>query len=71
MLPHDPIHYLVESALKLTNGFLSLVARGGNAVFVMEQTQLEGLLFAAAIELNQRWLQVPSYGSMELEFALA
>jgi hypothetical protein len=38
VLPHDLIHFVVESALALRNGFLSLVARGGNAVFVMECT---------------------------------
>jgi len=37
-LPHDLIHYVVESNLGLTNGFLGLVARGADAAFVMELT---------------------------------
>lgn len=125
VLPHDLIHFVVESALALRNGFLSLVARGGNAVFVMEcthdrnnreveiqavqaeaivealQTQLwagefdreafvygaqmaaqsrgvpapefadvdvEHLLYAAAVALNQRWTAVPVHASLELIF---
>ena len=35
-LPHDLIHYVVESTLPLKFGFLSLVARGADALFVME-----------------------------------
>ena len=35
-LPHDLIHYVVESTLPLEFGFLSLVARGADALFVME-----------------------------------
>lgn len=38
VLPHDLIHYVVESGLALRNGFLSLVARGAEARFVMELT---------------------------------
>lgn len=37
-LPHDLIHYVVESGLKLSNGFTGLVARGANATFAMETT---------------------------------
>jgi hypothetical protein len=35
-LPHDLVHYVVESALPLKHGFLSLVAAGGDARFVMQ-----------------------------------
>ena len=35
-LPHDLIHYVVESTLPLRHGFLSLVAKGADALFVME-----------------------------------
>jgi hypothetical protein len=35
ILPHDLIHYVVESRLRLANGFLSLVAAGADAQFVM------------------------------------
>lgn len=35
-LPHDLIHYVVESTLPLEFGFMSLVARGADALFVME-----------------------------------
>jgi hypothetical protein len=37
ILPHDLVHFVVESGLGLGNGFLSLVARGANAAYVMEQ----------------------------------
>lgn len=36
ILPHDLVHYVVESALPLAHGFLSLVARGAQLAFVME-----------------------------------
>lgn len=35
-LPHDLVHYVVESALPLRHGFLSLVAAGSDASFVMQ-----------------------------------
>lgn len=35
-LPHDLIHYIVESALPLRHGFLSQVAAGSDAGFVMQ-----------------------------------
>jgi hypothetical protein len=38
VLPHDLIHYVVEAGLGLRNGFLSLVARGAAASFVMDLT---------------------------------
>lgn len=38
VLPHDLIHYVVESGLALRDGFLSLVARGAEARFVMALT---------------------------------
>jgi hypothetical protein len=37
-LPHDLIHYVVETGLALKNGFTGLVARGANATFAMETT---------------------------------
>jgi hypothetical protein len=36
ILPHDLLHYVVESALPLKHGFLSLLARGADAQFAME-----------------------------------
>jgi len=125
-LPHDLIHYVVESTLPLEFGFMSLVAKGADALFVMEtvhdrsnpnveteavqaeavvealQTQLwagafdtdaflEGarlattardkptfdfsaidprILYDRALELLERWQQVPFHQSIELEFAL-
>ena len=36
ILPHDLIHYVIEQGLGLRGGFLSLVAAGGDASFVME-----------------------------------
>lgn len=35
-LPHDLVHYIVESALPLKHGFLSLIASGADADFVMQ-----------------------------------
>lgn len=35
-LPHDLVHYIVESALPLPHGFLGLVAAGSDAGFVMQ-----------------------------------
>jgi len=35
-LPHDLVHYVVESTLPLRHGFLSLVAMGADAAFVMQ-----------------------------------
>ena len=35
-LPHDLVHYVVESALPLKHGFLGLVASGSDAGFVMQ-----------------------------------
>jgi len=35
-LPHDLIHYVVESNLPLENGFLGLVASGSDAEFVLK-----------------------------------
>ena len=37
ILPHDLIHFVVESALPLRHGFLSQVARGADAEYVMQQ----------------------------------
>ena len=36
ILPHDLVHYLVESTLPLRHGFLGLVAAGADAAFVMQ-----------------------------------
>jgi hypothetical protein len=38
ILPHDLIHYVVETGLGLKHGFTGLVALGANASFVMETT---------------------------------
>ncbi len=35
-LPHDLVHYVVESTLRLRHGFLGLVAAGADARFVMQ-----------------------------------
>ncbi len=35
ILPHDLLHFVVESALPLRHGFLSLLARGADAQFVI------------------------------------
>ncbi|MES2069565.1 MAG: hypothetical protein V4488_04405 [Pseudomonadota bacterium] len=38
VLPHDLIHYVVESALLYEHGFLGLIAQGADFAYVMEQT---------------------------------
>ncbi len=35
-LPHDLVHYIVESQLPLQHGFLGLIAAGSDAGFVMQ-----------------------------------
>jgi hypothetical protein len=35
-LPHDLLHYVVESALRLEHGFLGMIAAGADAGFVMQ-----------------------------------
>jgi hypothetical protein len=40
ILPHDLVHYVVESQFALANGFLSLIARGASASFIMELAHL-------------------------------
>ena len=47
ILPHDLVHYVVESALPLSHGFLSLVARGAAAKFVMQEVHAPA---SAAVE---------------------
>lgn len=42
VLPHDLIHYVVESALRYEHGFLGLVAKGADIGFAMEQTHDAG-----------------------------
>ncbi|PRC92134.1 hypothetical protein S2091_3050 [Solimicrobium silvestre] len=37
-LPHDLIHYVVETALGYEHGFLGLIAKGADLAFAMEQT---------------------------------
>lgn len=38
VLPHDLVHYVVEIGFGFTRAFLSLVARGADARYVMEMT---------------------------------
>jgi len=124
ILPHDLVHYVVESNLPLQHGFLSLVAKGSDAGFVMQalhdktniQVEMEAvqveaivealqsqlwngafdieafldgvrgacearqkpvyafgglnpeLLYQKAIELNQRWIPLENFQSLELDF---
>lgn len=42
VLPHDLIHYVVESALEYEHGFLGLIAKGADIGFAMEQTHDSG-----------------------------
>jgi hypothetical protein len=37
ILPHDLIHFVVESALGFTDAFLGMVAKGADMQFVMQQ----------------------------------
>lgn len=64
ILPHDLIHYVVESALPFEFGFLSLVAHGADASFVMEsvhdknnaQVSAEAVQVEAIVEALQTQL---------------
>ena len=38
VLPHDLIHYVVETAMRYDHGFLGLVAKGAELKYSMEQT---------------------------------
>lgn len=64
ILPHDLIHYVVESALPFEFGFLSLVAHGADPTFVMEsvhdknnaQVSAEAVQVEAIVEALQTQL---------------
>lgn len=64
ILPHDLIHYVVESALPFEFGFLSLVAQGADPIFVMEsvhdksnsQVSVEAVQVEAIVEALQTQL---------------
>lgn len=64
ILPHDLIHYVVESALAFEFGFLSLVAQGADPTFVMEsvhdknnaQVSAEAVQVEAIVEALQTQL---------------
>ncbi|HEY6893522.1 MAG TPA: hypothetical protein VI258_05105 [Rhodanobacteraceae bacterium] len=63
-LPHDLIHYVVESALPLRHGFLSLVAGGADPSFAMDivhdatrvDVELEAIQAEAVVEALQTQL---------------
>ena len=63
-LPHDLIHYVVESALPLRHGFLSLVAGGADPSFAMDivhdpkspNVELEAIQAEAVVEALQTQL---------------
>jgi hypothetical protein len=64
LLPHDLVHYVVESNLALRHGFLSLVAQGSDAGFVMQgvhdknnlQVETETVQVEAVVEALQSQL---------------
>jgi hypothetical protein len=64
ILPHDLVHYVVESGLPLRHGFLSLVAKGADAGFVMDaihdktnlQVEIEAVQTEAIVEALQSQL---------------
>lgn len=64
ILPHDLVHYVVESRLGLCNGFTGLVARGAEASFAMElahdpagrQVETEAIQVEAVVEALQTQL---------------
>jgi len=63
-LPHDLVHYIVESALPLKHGFLSQIASGSDAGFVMQAvhdrsnpaTETEAIQAEAIVEALQTQL---------------
>ena len=69
VLPHDLVHFVVESGLDLQHGFLSLVARGADASFIMEAihdksnpaVELEAVQAEAVVEALQTQLWAGSF----------
>lgn len=72
VLPHDLIHYLVETGFGITTAFLSLVARGADARYVMDMTHdpanaeldREAIVAEALVEALQTQLW---HGTFEFE----
>ena len=68
-LPHDLVHYVVESALSLNYGFLGLVASGSDAGFVMQAVhdplnptvELQAVQAEAVVEALQTQLWAGSF----------
>ena len=69
VLPHDLVHFVVESRLGLQHGFLSLVARGADASFIMDaihdkanpSVELEAVQAEAVVEALQSQLWAGSF----------
>jgi len=68
-LPHDLIHYVVESRLPFRNGFLGLVASGSDAEFVLKmvhdkqnpQVETEAVQVESIVEALQTQLWAGSF----------
>ena len=64
ILPHDLVHYVVESALRTRRGFLSQIAMGAEPAFAMElghdrnrvATETEAIRVEAVVEALQAQL---------------
>lgn len=69
ILPHDLVHYVVETGLGLKNGFTGMVARGAAVAFTMELThnpigkdvQAEAIQVEAIVEALQTQLWSGQY----------
>ncbi|MCY0916362.1 hypothetical protein [Massilia antarctica] len=78
ILPHDLVHYVVESALGLRNGFTGLVARGAQASFAMEmahdpagkQVETEAIQVEAVVEALQTQLWSGQFGNADFAEAV-
>jgi len=73
ILPHDLIHYVVETGLGLRHGFTGLVARGAAATFAMDTThapagkevEAEAIQVEAIVEALQTQLWSGQYSDAD------
>lgn len=78
VLPHDLVHYVVETGFGFTRAFLSLVARGADARYVMDRSHdpansdldREALVAEAIVEAMQTQLWSGAFEFESFEYAV-
>lgn len=78
VLPHDLVHYLVETGFGFTSAFLSLVARGADARYVMElvhdpanaELDREAIVAEAIVEALQTQLWSGTFDFESFEYGV-